>query len=474
MPFVHFSSKTAILGNSRKRGKMLKRKTYEELLKWKNESRGKSALLLEGARRVGKTTLVRKFAENEYKENLFIDFAQVSDDLKNLFLNYRADIDSFFMYLQALTGKTLPKRESVIVFDEVQRFPPAREFIKQLVDDARYDYVETGSLISIQKNVENILIPSEEKSMSLRPMNFKEFLDAMGERNLSELIEVAFEKKEPLPDPLHKKSERLMREYMMVGGMPQAISAYIDTKDFGEVDKIKRDILALYDRDIEKFGGRDALRIRRVFSTLPSQLVRHDKKFRLSALDKNARGRDYADAFFWLDDAQISMTCTNVTDPSIGSAASADERTFKSYMSDTGLLISKLFADNRETPHEIYRDILLGKLSLNEGMFTENFVAQQLASNGHALYFHSKRDRQNSENTMEIDFLITAPYDDAAGRMRISPIEVKSNKRYGTSSLTKFKAKYGSKVGKSYILHPRQLSAEVDVVRLPLYMAHLL
>lgn len=455
-------------------GRMFTRKAYEDLLKWKKECHGKNALLIEGARRVGKTTLAKEFAEREYKSNLFIDFSQASQDLKNIFLNYRTDIDSFFMYLQAFTGVNLLKHESIIVFDEVQCFPPAREFIKQLVNDGRYDYIETGSLISLQKNVKDILIPSEERLISLEPLNFEEFLLAVGEEQLCDVINKAYEKKAPLPDFLHKKCEHLHREHMMVGGMPQAIQTYIDTKNFGKVDKIKRDILNLYSKDIEKFGGRDTLRIRRVFSTLPSQLARHDKKFKLSALDKNARSRNYADAFFWLDDAQISMSCKSVTDPSVGLVASADDATFKSYMSDTGLLISQMFSDNNETPHEVYRDILLGKLSLNEGMFTENYVAQQLTSAGHTLYFYSKRDRENSKNTMEVDFLITAPYDDAAGRTRISPIEVKSKKRYGFSSLTKFKQKFESKVGKCYILHPRQLSCEDDIIRLPLYMAHLL
>ena len=453
---------------------MFHRIAYEKLNRWKSESQGKSALLLEGARRVGKTTLIKEFAKNNYKTHMFLDFAVEPVDLKNLFMEYRSDVDSFFRYLQAYTGVFLLERESVIVFDEVQRFPPAREFVKQLVADGRYDYIESGSLISIKKNVENIIIPSEETALNLNPLNFEEFLLAVDEVALSALIREAFENKVALPDALHKKSSRLMREYLLVGGMPQAVQSYVDDKNFAEVDKVKRDILALYSNDIEKFGGTDALRIRRVFSSLPSQLASHDKKFKLSALDKNARGRDYADAFFWLNDSRMSMTCLNVTDPSVGFSATADDQTFKAYMADTGLLVSKFFADNDETPHEVYRDILLDKLEFNEGMLTENYVAQQLASKGHSLYFHSKRDRQHCQNTMEIDFLITAPYDDAAGKMRVSPIEVKSKKRFRTVSLDKFKDKFGSRIGTRYVLHPGQLSIADDVVRLPLYMAHLL
>ena len=453
---------------------MFKRHAYDDLLRWKRESKGTRALLLEGARRVGKSTLAREFAEREYAAHLVIDFSEASDDLKMLFRDYRADVDSFFMYLQAFTGVSLPRRDSLIVFDEVQRFPPAREFIKQLVADGRYDYLETGSLISIRRNVEGIVIPSEETALRLNPLNFEEFLWAEGEDQLAAAIRTSFEGKTPLPEAIHRKAERLFREYMLVGGMPQAVDAYVAEKDFGKVDRAKRDILSLYRGDIEKFGGTDALRIRRVFSTLPGQLAHHEKKFVLSSLDSNARSRDYADAFFWLADACISATCIGVDDPSVGLAATADERTFKCYMADTGLLICQLFADNAETPHELYRDILLGKLEINEGMFTENVVAQQLASNGHGLYFYSKRDRENSANTMEVDFLIAAGYDDAAGRMRVSPIEVKSTKRYGAKSLEKFKTKFGSRAGLRYILHPKPVQVEGDLTRLPLYMAHLL
>lgn len=453
---------------------MFKRHAYDDLLRWKRESKGTRALLLEGARRVGKSTLAREFAEREYAAHLVIDFSEASDDLKMLFRDYRADVDSFFMYLQAFTGVSLPRRDSLIVFDEVQRFPPAREFIKQLVADGRYDYLETGSLISIRRNVEGIVIPSEETALRLNPLNFEEFLWAEGEDQLAAAIRTSFEGKTPLPEAIHRKAERLFREYMLVGGMPQAVDAYVAEKDFGKVDRVKRDILSLYRGDIEKFGGTDALRIRRVFSTLPGQLARHEKKFVLSSLDSNARSRDYADAFFWLADACISAMCIGVDDPSVGLAATADEGTFKCYMADAGLLICQLFADNAETPHELYRDILLGKLEINEGMFTENVVAQQLASNGHGLYFYSKRDRENSANTMEVDFLITAGYDDTAGRMRVSPIEVKSTKRYGAKSLEKFKTKFGSRVGLRYILHPKPVQVEGDLTRLPLYMAHLL
>ena len=453
---------------------MFRRKAYDKLLQWKRESQGARAVLIEGARRVGKSTLVEEFARHEYAASLVIDFSTVSDEVKGLFVQYRDDIDSFFMYLQAYMGVSLPRRESVVVFDEVQRFPPAREFVKQLVADGRYDYIETGSLISIRLNVKDIVIPSEERAIRLNPLDFEEFLWASGEEGLAAVVRASYDALKPLPEALHRKAERLFREYMLVGGMPQAVEAYLAERDFGEVDKVKRDILALYRNDIEKFGASDATRIKRVFSTLSGQLARHDRKFRLSSLDKSARSREYADAFFWLSDACISCTCYGVGDPAVGLSSTMDEGSFKCYMADTGLLVAQLFADSEQTPHEVYRDILLGKLETNEGMFAENAVAQQLVTSGRQLFFYSRRDDAASENTMEVDFLISKGYDDAAGRMRVSPVEVKSTNRYGTRSLEKFKAKFGGRVGTQYVLHPKPMSDEGDLVRLPLYMAHLL
>ena len=448
---------------------MFRRKAYEKLLSWKEGSRGSRALLLEGARRTGKSTLARAFAENEYAGHLVIDFSEASEDIKDLFRMYRSDVDSFFMYLQAYTGAPpapprLPRR-----LRRGAALPPAREFIKQLVADGRYDYLETGSLISIRRNVEGIVIPSEETPPQAEPARLRGVPLGCGEEALANLIRSSAEDLSPLPAPLHRKAERLFREYMLVGGMPQAVSEYLEARDFGRVDAVKRDILSLYRNDIAKFGGADATRIARVFSTLPGQLAKHDRKFRLVSLDANARGRDYADAFFWLSDAFITSTCLNATDPSVGLAATADESSFKCYMGDTGLLVSHLFADNGETPHEVYRDILLGKLEINEGMFTENAVAQQLVCSGRGLYFYSRRDDRDWSNTMEVDFLVTRGYDDAAGRMRVSPVEVKSTKRYGARSLDKFKDKFGSRVGTRYILHPRPMEVSGDLVRLPLY-----
>lgn len=291
-----------------------------------------------------------QFARHEYAASLVIDFSTVSDEVKCLFVQYRDDIDSFFMYLQAYMGVSLPRRESVVVFDEVQRFPPAREFVKQLVAGGRYDCIETGSLISIRLNVKDIVIPSEERAIRLNPLDFEEFLWASGDEGLAAVVRASYDALRPLPEALHRKAERLFREYMLVGGMPQAVGAYLAERDFGEVDRVKRDILALYRNDIEKFGASDATRVKRVFSTLSGQLARHDRKFRLSSLDKSARSREYADAFFWLSDACISCTCYGVGDPAVGLSSTMDEGSFKCYMADTGLLVAQLFTDNDQTP----------------------------------------------------------------------------------------------------------------------------
>ena len=277
---------------------------------------------------------------------------------------------------------------------------------------------------------------------------------------------------------MNSRTGEVTDAHLFVAAFPYSqygfVEAFLNERDFGVVDVVKRDILSLYRNDIARFGAKDATRVRRVFATLPSQLARHEKKFKLSALDANARSREYADAFFWLSDACMSMTCFNVDDPSVGLSASLNERSFKCYLSDTGLLVSLLFADNETTPHEVYRDILLGKLQINEGMFTENAVAQQLKAAGHELYFYSKRDNANSANTMEVDFLVARGYDDAAGKMRVTPIEVKSTRRYGVRSLEKFRDKFGSRVGTEIVLHPKGLLSDGHRLDAPLYMAHLL
>jgi len=450
---------------------MLRRKAYLKLLEWKKKSNGSTALLIEGARRVGKSKLVEEFGAHEYETCLVIDFTFAPDDVISYFTDMRNDLDAFFLYLSAYYQVPLHERKSLIVFDEVQAYPKARESIKQLVADGRYDYVETGSLVSIRKNVKDILIPSEERPMRLNPLDFEEFLWGMGETPLAEAIADSFLHQKPLPTSLHRKAMRLFREYLLVGGMPQAVQKYVETRDFEAVDQIKRDILNLYRNDIAKHAGTAVRRVTSVFDNVAGQLSKHEKRFNMSSLGKNARMRDYEDAFFWLSDAFITNDCFNSTDLNVGLKINQDRARVKCYMADTGLLVTHALATSSATPQSVYRDILLDKIGINEGMFTENIVAQQLVANGHELFFYSSNDHENAAKRMEIDFLVIAGYADAAMRARVSPVEVKSSKRYGTASLSKCKARFGKHIGTQYVVCPRELAITGDLVTLPLYMS---
>ncbi|MBR6458549.1 MAG: ATP-binding protein [Actinomycetaceae bacterium] len=453
---------------------MLKRKQYEKLREWKLSSQGRTALLIEGARRVGKSTLAEEFARTEYDSYMLIDFSVAHKEVKQAFIDHTNDFDSLFLFLQSYYRVSLTPRKSLVIFDEVQHFPKARELIKHLVKDGRYDYIETGSLISIKKNVAGILIPSEEDKLLLNPLDFEEFLWALGEENLAQFIRNSFEKCESLPDGLHRKAMMLWREYILVGGMPQVVNAYIDGKNMESADEEKRRILGLYRDDIAKFADGERGRVSAIFDEIPGQLSKHEKKFILSTLSPHARSREYSGSFFWLADACITNNCFNATNPTVGLALSQENTTLKCYMADTGLLVSHTFADREVTPQEVYRDILLGKLEVNEGMLVENAVAQQLRASGHRLFFYS-RSGAGGEERMEIDFLIAKEYDDAAMRLRISPIEVKAGKgRYATASLDRFAATYTSRIGTQYILHVKQLRVENKRVYLPLYMTHCL
>lgn len=449
---------------------MFKRKIYDKLLEWKNRSAGTTALLVEGARRVGKSTTVEEFAQNEYESYVLIDFSLATEDFKRSFEDLRTDLDGFFLYLSAAYGADLVPRKSLIVFDEVQLFPTAREFIKHLVADGRYDYIETGSLISIKENVKDILIPSEEESVKMGPMDFEEFLWAMGEDALARLIRNSFERRSALVPDLHRKASRLWREYMLVGGMPQAVQAYLPGRDMAAADRAKQLVLKLYREDIEKYGGLSAKRIKAIFDTIPGQLSKHEKRLVYNEIAEGSRSRDYATAFAWLREAGTVNLCTLVEDPSLGMALSEDETAVKCYLADTGLLSSMAFSAGEGVMPEVYRQVLLGDAAVNEGMLAENAVAQQLAAAGHALHFYARSSADAAER-MEIDFLLVAPFADAAMKPRVSPIEVKSGKRYRLVSLEKFKKKFGSRVGTEYVVHDRPLQVEGSLVRIPLYMA---
>lgn len=450
----------------------MERKVYNQLLRWKQQRHGESAVLVNGARRVGKSYVVKEFAQREYKSYILLDFNRVGKDVKDLFDNYLGDLDTFFMYLSSYTNTPLYPRDSVIIFDEVQLFPRARTAIKYLVEDGRYDYIETGSLVSIKKNVENIMIPSEEEEILMHPMDFEEFLWAMGNETLMPLIRLNFEKKHEMGQTMHRKSMDWFRQYLITGGMPQAIAKYQETRDFNKVDQVKRQILRLYRNDIQKYASSYAPKVTRVFDTLPSQLQKHEKKFMLKALTEGARMRDYETAFFWLSDAMIVNMAYNTTEPSIGLGLNTDDTTLKCYMADTGLLLSHAFNEKIIVTENLYNKILTDKLEFNNGMVMENIVAQMLRTAGHSLYFFSKYNKENAEERMELDFLIAK--DAITTRHNISPIEVKSTNRYALSSLKKCIAKYINYLSTPYVLHTADVKTEDGITYLPLYMTGLL
>lgn len=450
----------------------MKRKIYTTLLDWKERRAGKTALLIDGARRVGKSYIVEAFAKKEYRSYIVIDFFTASQDVKDLFDNYLHDLDTFFLFLSNYYQVKLYPRETLIIFDEVQEFPRARGAIKYLVADGRYDYIETGSLMSIKKNVQDALIPSEEHHVNLYPMDFEEFLWALGDDMLMPFIKERFEKKQPLGPALHRKAMDLFRQYLIVGGMPQAVKEFVESRDFDEVDRVKRDILTLYRADMMKHAQGYEIKVARVFDEIPAQLQKHERKFKLADLEKNARMRDYEDALFWLDDVMIVNTCYNSTAPNIGLKLNMERLTLKCYMADTGLLISHAFDENGIVSEEIYKKILFDKLEVNMGMIVENVVAQMLVASGHKLYFYSNPSREDKNARMEIDFLIAK--DKISNRHNISPIEVKSSTRYTLTSLRKFVTKYKEQTHIPYVIHPNDFKEEDGIVYLPLYMTPML
>ena len=398
----------------------MRRKVYDQLKKWKEEQNGESAVLINGARRVGKSYIVKEFAQEEYKSYILLDFNKIGKNIKSLFETYLDDLDTFFMYLSSFTNTPLYPRESVIIFDEVQLYPRARTAIKYLVEDGRYDYIETGSLVSIKKNVEDIMIPSEEEEILMYPMDFEEFLWALNNETLMPLIRMNFQKKHEMGQMMHRMAMDYFRQYLIVGGMPQAVAKFVETRDFNKVDRVKRQILTLYRNDIQKYASTYVFKVTQIFDTIPSQLQKHEKKFMLKALTEGARMRDYETAFFWLADAMIVNMTYNTTEPSIGLGMNTDDTTLKCYMADTGLLISHAFNENTIVSENLYNKLLVDKLEFNGGMIVENIVAQMLRSAGHKLYFFSKYSKDDAKERMELDFLIAK--DTITSKHNISPI----------------------------------------------------
>ena len=456
----------------------MKRKIYDQLLLWKNKRKGKSAMMIEGARRVGKSYIVREFAQKEYKSYILIDFFKVGDDIKDLFKNYKDNLDMLFTYLSTYYSTRLYPRESIIVFDEIEFCPAARAAVKYLVEDGRYDYLETGSLLGMQMSTkkkrkkgekkEDYLVPSEEECIVMHPMDFEEFLWAFGEENLMDFVRMKFAAKEPMGQSMHRKLMDYFRLYMIIGGMPQAILEYLDTKSFEDVDRVKRQILYLYNKCIEQYAGVHTAKVKAIYDAIPGQLQLHEHKFQLSDLKKDARFRDYDGSFFWLHDSKMVSLAFNTTEPSIGLGLKQSDNSLKCYMNDTGLMISHAFDERGIVSEQLYQKILKDKLEVNAGMLMENIVGQMLTAIGCKLFFYSNSSREKKEDRMEIDFLISKKA--ITSRHNISPIEVKSSTGFTTTSLEKCIKKYGSHLAQAYIVHTGDLEKDGDYLYIPLYM----
>jgi len=441
------------------------RKIYNQLLDWKEKSNGKSAILIEGARRVGKSTVAEEFAKNEYDDYILLDFSKETKDVRKNFEDNIGDLDTFFRNLFILKGKELPKRKSVIILDEVQLFPIARQAIKPLVADGRYDYIETGSLISIKKNVKNILIPSEEERLKMYPMDFEEFLWAKGNTITMTAIRESFEKRRPLGDAVHRKIMQMFREYIAVGGMPQAVQTYINGESYSSIDRVKQGILALYEEDLKKYDVEEKEKASLIFKTIPKQLSDHEMHFTFSEINTNARYINYVESVEFVSEAMIGNLCVNVTAPDLLMDLYADRSNFKLYMGDTGLLVSQMIREGDET-EAIYKALIYDKLISNLGMVFENVVAQMLNASGKPLYFHEYKyqpENATKEKKYEIDFLTVK-------NKKICPIEVKSSGYSSHKSFDYFIKKYPIKVEDRYIIYTKDLKLEDGITYIPAYM----
>lgn len=438
---------------------MFQRKIYNKLWEWKNESDGKTALLIEGARRIGKSTVAEAFAKETYKSYILIDFSKASKEVRELFDDI-SDLDYIFLRLQLIYKTDLHERDSVIIFDEVQLCPMARQAIKHLVKDHRYDYIETGSLISIQKNIKDILIPSEERKISMFPMDFEEFLWATGDATTSKLLANVFEKRVPLGDAVHRKLMRDFRLYMLVGGMPQAVEAYIETNNFRKVDEVKRDILKLYEDDFKKIDTSG--RISMLFDAIPAQLNTNASRYQVSSVLSGERADTVLELIADMVDSRTVQIAYHANDPNVGLANAKDLRRFKLFLADTGLLTTLIFKDKDFTENIIYEKLLSDKLSVNLGYVYENVVAQILSVNGHALYYHTFLNEKTKHN-YEIDFLLSK-------KNKICPIEVKSSGYNTHKSLDAFSEKYSERILEKYLVYTKDLKKDTDILMMPVYM----
>ena len=439
---------------------MFKRKIYDRLLEWKAESDGHTALLVEGARRVGKSTVVEAFARNEYESYILIDFSIAPKGIRELFEDI-SDLNYFFLQLQLQYHVDLVERKSLIVFDEVQLCPPARQAIKHLVKDHRYDYIETGSLISIKKNVKNILIPSEERRISMYPMDYEEFLWAIGDRTSYSLTKKCFDGGISPGQQANRKLLRTFRLYMLVGGMPQAVNEYLTTNNFRKVDHVKRDILKLYEDDFKKIDQRG--RISLLFDSIPAQLNKNASRYQVSSVLPGSRADDLLKLITEMADSKTVLISYHVTDPNAGLSANRDLSQFKLFVCDTGLFTTLMFKDRDFTENIIYDKLLNDKLSANLGYLYENAMAQILTAAGNDLFYHTFQSEE-STHRREVDFLI-------ARKNKICPIEVKSSGYKVHTSLDEFCRKYSNRILERYLVYTKDYHRSDPITYLPIYMA---
>lgn len=439
---------------------MFKRKIYSKLVEWKKESDGRTALLVEGARRIGKSTIVKEFATNEYESFILIDFSVAPKAIRDLFDDV-SDLNYLFLQLQLQYHVDLIERKSLIVFDEVQFCPKARQAIKHLVQDHRYDYIETGSLISIRKNVKDILIPSEERKLQMFPMDYEEFLWAIGDNTSYKLVRQFYELGRPLGQQMNRKLLRAFRLYMLVGGMPQAVTEYITTNNLRLVDLVKRDILNLYEDDFQKIDstGRASM----LFDAIPAQLNKNASRYQVSSVLENSRAEDLLQLIAEMKDSKTVLVSYHANDPNAGLSANKDLTKFKMYVCDTGLFTTLMFKDRDFTENVIYDKLLSDTLSANLGYLYENAIAQILAANGNELFYHTLMN-ETSRHNYEIDFLL-------ARKNKICPIEIKSSGYKTHKSLDEFFKKFSSRILWRYIVYTKDYAKDQDVICLPVYMS---
>ena len=438
---------------------MFKRKIYDRLLQWKEESQGRTALMIEGARRVGKSTVAETFGKNEYDSYILIDFSTASQTVKDLFYDL-SDLNFFFLQFQLLYRTDLIERRSLIIFDEVQLFPMARQAIKALVKDGRYDYIETGSLISIRKNVKDILIPSEERKISMYPMDYEEFLWAIGDETTTKLLRNAFSNRKAVGEQMNRKLMRDFRLYMLIGGMPQAVDEYLRTNNFRLVDQVKRDILNLYEDDFRKIDPTG--RISMLFDAIPAELNKNASRYQVSSVLGNERADSILELIAELKDSKTVNVAYHADDPNTGMSNHKNLGKFKLFLADTGLFTTLVFKDKDFTENSIYEKLLSDKLSVNLGYLYENIVAQMLTAKGNELFYYTFMNEKTRHN-YEIDFILTR-------NNKICPIEVKSSGYKTHASLDKFSEKYSGRIAEKYLVYTKDLQKDKDVLMLPVYM----